>query len=150
VRDVIGTYLRFSPRLAAFAVASAAVVVLAAVFVHQSGSAGAPALTSVDASVLQRLDLELGPPSLPSPVTKAAAESVAREQYPDRRILESVLADCRGQQVEGTCWLVSMDPQGLTSNGGNPSNPQKPQPFTFLIVIVDAGNGEFLRSLSGT
>jgi hypothetical protein len=140
----------WTPGAAALAATILGVGLVVAVFTHPSESAGPPALETVDPVVLKSFGLELHPPSAPNPISKASAEAAAKNQYRSNRILESVLADCAGQQVDGTCWVVSMDPAGLTTNAGGASHPRKPQPMRFLIVVVDAQSGEFLRSLSGT
>jgi hypothetical protein len=150
MRNVISFRAHRSRSLVGIGAATVAVTAVLGFFVGQTGSAGPPSLRTVDPTALEAFGLELRPPAAANPVAKVTAESVAREQYPNRRVLEAVLAECVGQQVNGTCWLVSMDPAGLTSNAGPPSHPRKPESFRFLVVIVDAQSGEFLRSLSAT
>lgn len=140
----------WAPGVAALAATVLGGTLFVAVFTHPSESVGPPALETVDPAALASFGLELHPPSAPNPISKASAEAAAKNHYRQNRVLESVLADCAGQQVDGTCWVVSMDPAGMSSNAGPPQYPQKPRRFRFLIVVIDANSGEFLRSLSGT
>jgi hypothetical protein len=110
----------------------------------------------VPARALEDVGLRLAAPeSTAGAVPVAVAVTVAERELGGGPLREAVLADVTLDgvaDVGGQCWVVSITPDDLWSNGvpavfGSPG--ALPQKETWAFAIVDAATGAFERGMSG-
>lgn len=108
-------------------------------------------LSTVDADVLASAAVDLTKPTRSPAVTPEAAKAVAEPVAGGGRTLEVRLADCYWEAVrpliDQTCWVVSKTPAGLGSHGPPGSRRMT---ATYLVVLIDAQTGAFLKAISGS
>jgi hypothetical protein len=111
----------------------------------------------VPARALEDVGLRIAAPETTTATVSAAqAAAVANSVFGgDHSVREAVLANVTLDGVAGVggrCWVVSIEPDDLWSNGvpavfGSPG--ALPQKETWAFAIVDAATGAFERGMSG-
>ena len=109
--------------------------------------AGPPVLRSISAERMAEFGVVLTIQTNRGRIERTDAQARATQKMGARGALESTLADCKvtlgATDALRTCWVVSLDPAGMTSIG--PVRAPKIA-AKMAFALIDADSGELIRA----
>jgi hypothetical protein len=112
---------------------------------RQQGEAP-PALRTISPERLAEFGVALTIPTNPGRIARSDAQAKATSEMGARGALESTLADCKvtlgATEAVRTCWIITLDPTGMTCVG--PVRAPKIA-AKMAFALIDAESGELIR-----